>query len=84
MTPAEVLAFSTNADSMAIPAATYAKLKQEGITLPSDLIDFNKDSIDQIAKNLRNPGDRIAHPNADLAKAGQTLPRPPYVFGAKS
>ena len=84
MTPAEVLAFSTNADSMAIPAATYAKLKQEGITLPSDLIDFNKDSIDQIAKNLRNPGDRIEHPNAELAKQGQTIPRPPYVFGAKS
>ena len=37
----------------------------------------------QVAENLRKPNDRIPNPDAG-APAGSTIPRPPYVFGAKS
>ena len=45
-----------------------------------DLADFDKDSLVQIADNLRRPGGRIPDPNNPLA----TIPTPPFVFGAKS
>ena len=55
----------------------------KGITAVSDLVDFEKDSIAQIADNLKKPGNRIPNPDGG-APAGSTIPRPPYTFGAKS
>ena len=83
LTAAQSTAFFTGANSMAIPQATYAQLAQEGIVSPTDLVDFDKDTIEQVAKNLRNPSDRIPNPDPNAA-AGSTIPRPPYTFGAKS
>ena len=46
-------------------------------------MDFNKDSLQQLADNLRRPGGRVPDPNPK-AKPGSTIPNPPFVFGAKS
>ena len=40
---------------MAIPNATVAQLANEGIESVNDLIDFDKDSLEQVASNLRRP-----------------------------
>ena len=68
---------------MAIPHATVLKLQEEGITSPDDLADFDKDTMAQVAENLRKPNDRVSNPDKG-APAGSTIPRPAYVFGAKS
>ena len=49
----------------------------------SDLVDFNKDSLQQLADNLRCPGGHVPDPNPG-APPGSTIPTPPFVFGAKS
>ena len=80
LTNAQITAFFENATKMAIPHATVVKLNQEGISDVSDLAEFDKSSINQIADNLRRPGGRIVDPN-DLT---MTIPTPPFVVGAKS
>ena len=49
----QTTAFFTAADQMAIPAATVAKLADEGISSVSDLADVDKDMIVAIAKQFR-------------------------------
>ena len=49
----------------------------------TDLVDFDKDSLQQLADNLRRPGGCVQDPNPG-APAGATIPTPPFVFGAKS
>jgi hypothetical protein len=83
LTNAQVTAFFTGANSMAIPAATVAKLSEEGINTPTDLRDFDKDTISAVADSLRRPNDRIPNPDPGAAP-GATIPRPPYVFSALS
>ena len=73
-------AFFENASQMAIPHATVVQLVNEGIIEPSDLVEFDKSSINQIADNLRRPGGRAVDPNDPWA----TIPAPPFIFGAKS
>ena len=68
---------------MGIPHVTMVQLQAEGITSVSDLADFNKDSLQQRADNLRRPGGRIPDPNP-AAQPGSTIPTPPFIFGAKS
>lgn len=55
----------------------------EGITSPDDLVDFDKTTLEMVVENLRKPGDRIPNPDPN-ADAGSTIPRPPFVFSAKS
>ena len=55
----------------------------EGIVTVGDLADINKDSLQQLADNLRKPGGWIADPNPTAA-AGATIPTPAFVFGVKS
>ena len=62
LTAAQTTAFFENANQMAIPTATVAQLGNEGITTVDDLIDFDEDSLKQIAENLRRPGGRIPDP----------------------
>ena len=80
LTNAQTTAFFQNANQMAIPVQTVAQLHNEGITTVPDLVDFDKDSLRQIADNLRRPGGRIQDPN----DPNSTIPTPPFVFGAKS
>ena len=65
---------------MGIPHETVIQLQQEGIVIVDDIADFDKDTIEQLAANLRRPAGRVPDPNQD----GATIPTPPFVFGAKS
>jgi hypothetical protein len=87
LTAAQTTAFFENDDQMAIPHGTVVQLAQEGIDTVDDLLDFDKDSLKQVADNLRRPGGRIPDPLAGQPNGppvGATLPTPPFVFGAKS
>ena len=79
-TAAQTQAFFEDADQMGIPHATVQQLQNEGITAVDDLAEFDKDSLQQLADNLRRPGGRVPDPNDPNA----TIPTPPFVFGAKS
>ena len=83
LTAAQTTAFFENADQMALPHETVVQLAQEGIETVGDLVDFDKDTLQQVADNLRRPGGRIPDPNPQAAE-GATIPTPPFVFGAKS
>ena len=83
LTAAQMTAFFEHADQMGIPHVTVVQLQAEGITSVSDLADFNKDSLQQLADNLRHPGGHVPDPDP-AAQPGSTIPTPPFVFGAKS
>ena len=83
LTTAQTTTFFEHAEQMGIPHATVLQLQSEGITLVSDLVDFNKNSLQQLADNLRCPGGCVPDPNPG-APPGSTIPTPPFVFGAKS
>ena len=83
LTGPQVIAFFTGPTQMAIPAATIPALNNEGIDGPGDLAEFDEKGITQVVESLRKPGDRIPHPDHEAAD-GVTIPRPPYVLGAKS
>ena len=83
ITAAQTMAFFENPDQMGIPHATVAQLQVEGITVIQDFVDFHKDTLQELADNLRNPTGCIPDPNP-AAAAGTTIPTPSFVFGAKS
>ena len=56
LTIAQNTAFFTDAGQMGLTNATFALLNAEGIIVVADLDEFDKDDLEQIAKNLRNPG----------------------------
>ena len=55
LTNTQITAFFTSNAQMALPAATFNQLSVEGIQTVDDLLDFDKDSLDQVANNLRRP-----------------------------
>jgi hypothetical protein len=55
LTAGQTTAFFESADQMAIPNATVLQLVAEGIDSVDDLAEFDKDTIYQIASNLRRP-----------------------------
>ena len=68
LTVAQTTNFFQQNAQMDIPAATVAQLVNEGISTVDDLMDFDKDSLEQVANNLRRlPGGAAA-----------------FTFGAKS
>ena len=75
--------FFEHAEQMGIPNTTVVQLQSEGITVVTDLADFDKTSLQQLADNLRRPGGHVPDPNPG-APPGVTIPTPPFVFGAKS
>jgi hypothetical protein len=83
LTNAHTTAFFEAAAQMGIPRATVVQLVNEGISTVDDLSEFDRDSLQQVADNLRRPGGRIPDPTVG-AIAGATIPTPPFVFGAKS
>ena len=68
---------------MGLTPRTCNKLAEEGIISVNDLADFDKDSIKQVAENLRYPCGYVADPDPN-ANPGATIPTPPFIFGAKS
>ena len=83
LTAAQTTAFFEYNDQMGIPHETMVQLQHEGIQSVADLADFDKDSLQQLADNLRKPGGRIPDPNPNVA-AGATIPTPAFIYGAKS
>ena len=55
LTVAQNHAFFTEAAQMGIPEATVTQMAVEGVNTVDDLLDFDKDTIDQMANNLRRP-----------------------------
>ena len=83
ITAVQTTAFFENPDQMGIPHMTVVQRQVEGITTIQDLADFDKDTLQQLAENLRKPARRILDPNP-VAAAGAMKPTPSFVFGAKS
>ena len=81
-TAARRTAFFENNDQMGIPHATVIQLQDEGITHPDNLMDFDKDTIKQIADNLQHPAGQIPDPSPGAA-TGVTILTPPFIFRAK-
>ena len=83
LTTAQTPAFFESPDQMGIPHAAMVQMQLEGIQSIADLADFEKDSLQQLADNMRKPGGRIADPDPN-APAGTTIPTPAFTYGAKS
>ena len=83
LTAAQTTAFFENPDQIGITHKTMVQMQQEGIQTVADLADFEKQSLQQLADNLRKPGGRIPDPNPNAAP-GATIPMPAFTYGAKS
>ena len=83
LTAAQTTAFFENPDQMGIPHKTMVQMQEEGIQTVADLAYFEKQSLQQLAVNLRKPGGRIPDPNPNTAP-GATIPMPAFTYGAKS
>ena len=68
---------------MGIPHATMVQMQHEGIQSVADLADFEKQSLQQLADNLRKPGGRGPDPDPNTA-LGAIIPIPAFTYGAKS
>jgi hypothetical protein len=74
----ETLAFFTQSKQLGIDKRTVEKLKEEGIKNPVDLNDFDKDTLHQLAENLRK-----SHTH-QVDEEGDVVQVPPYILSAKS
>ena len=83
ITAAQTNTFFEHQEQMGIPHGTVVQLQQEGITDVANLADFDKESLKQLADNLRRPGGQVLDPNLAVA-AGTMIPTPAVVFGVKS
>jgi hypothetical protein len=85
LTAAQTAAFFQEQEEaqMGIPHPTVAQMQAEGITNVQDIADFDKESLQQLADNLRRPGGRSPNHNPNAAP-GTTIPTSAFVFGAKS
>ena len=81
LTASQIQAFLEDGDQMGIPRDTFIQLQNEDISTITDLVDLDKDTIKQIADNLRRPSGWIQYPTPGAA-AGATIPTPPFLFGA--
>ena len=73
LTAAQLTNFFEQDAQMGIPHEMVVKLQDEGIDDFKDLVDFDKDTIQQIVYNLRRPAGRVPDPNSNAA-AGATVP----------
>ena len=90
ITGAQTTLFFEANNQMAIPRPMLAQLRNEGITMIDYLGEFDKDTLQQIADNLRRPEGRVPDPNyvpnpmPVPSPVVLTVPTPPFIFGAKS
>ena len=57
LTTAQVIVFFEGATQMAMLHNTRLQSQSEGITDPSDLVDFTEEAMAAISQNLRRPGE---------------------------
>ena len=72
-----------NDDHIGIPQETVLQTQNKGITTITDLVEFDKDTTNQISDNLYHPSGRIPDLTSGAAVGAKT-PTPPFMFGAKS
>jgi hypothetical protein len=77
LTAAQRTAFFEEDAQMDIPNRTVIQLQTEGLSGIEDLAEFDKETIEGIASNLRHPVGRIADPKPGAA-AGAMIPTPPF------
>ena len=82
LTNNQTMFFFQNYAQMGIPDETVVQLGNEEIMTVDDLVDFEKDTIQQFADSLRRPGGRIPHTTPNSAPRAMIL-TPPFVFGEK-
>ena len=68
---------------MAITHETKIQIQEEGIDNVEKIVNFNKDTLKQVADNLRRPAGRVTETNPGATR-GATISTPQLVFGAKS
>jgi hypothetical protein len=78
LTAAQTTAFLEQNAQMGIPHARGIRLQQEAFTIANNLVNFDKDTIKQIAANLQRPAGRIPDPNPNAAPV-ETIPTS-YLF----
>ena len=61
----------------------WSKYNMKESNLLLTLKNFDKESLQQLADNLRKPGGRIPDPDPNAAE-GATIPTPAFTYGAKS
>ena len=83
LTVAHTMPFFDNFSQMAISHTTFLPIMNEGNVIVDNLSDFEKDTIGQIADNLRRPGGRVVDSTTN-AVIGATIPTLPCIFGFKS
>ena len=79
LTAAQTTTFFEYVDQMGFPHVTVLQLQSEGITLVSDLVDYNTTSLKQLVDNLKRPGGCVLDPNP-AAQPGSTIPTPPCIW----
>ena len=77
------MAFFHNAAQMGISDETVVQLGNEVIMTVDDMVDFDKDTMQQVADSLQRPGGRIPDPTPNVAPR-EKIPTPPFLFRAKS
>jgi hypothetical protein len=83
LTAAQRTLFFEEDAQMGIPNRIVVQLQTEGLNAVKDLAEFDKETIEGMASNLRRPAGRIADPNPGAAE-GATIPTPPFAFGANN
>ena len=83
LTAAQMAAFFEHDAQMGIPHEMVVQMAIEGITMASDLAEFDNDSLEQLVNNLRQPGGRVPDPNPNAAP-GAMIPTLAFTFGVKS
>jgi hypothetical protein len=76
-TGGQTTAFFENVDQMGIPHATVIQLVEEGIDEVQDLAEFDRDTLTQVADNLRRP--EVVFPTQTLL-----LPQEPLLLNRHS
>jgi hypothetical protein len=71
-----ITAFCEDTTRMGVPHRTVVKLQEEGITSVDDLAEFRKETISEVAQNLRLPGGREPNPDPNTPQ-GSTSPVQP-------
>ena len=82
LTAAQRNTFLEEDPQMGITDVTVVQLQSEGIAGVEDLSNFDKETINQIAANLRHPKGRVADPNLGAA-SGATITTTTCVLGSK-
>jgi hypothetical protein len=70
LTAAQTAAFFQEEAQMGIPNPTVVQMQAEGITNVQDLVDFDKECVQQLADHLRRPGGRVPDPNPNATLVG--------------